>query len=238
LLSSLHEEVLAKDEQIRLLVRASSEAQRGYMEELGNEIHDRVIQPLVTAFQYLQTMQVLARDSGDIQSLALQAGALLKETIQETRLLMERLYPSNHSQVTLSALFQEDLRRMAKDYGWQADFFGKVDVPVPWEVELPLRRVVHEALNNICKHAQSRRVQVSLDEVASELVVEIRDWGVGFDVSEALNGHKVGGLSTMLNRAEKLGGALSIQSAPGQGTTVTLRVPKEILGLREGGSNA
>jgi signal transduction histidine kinase len=95
------------------------------------------------------------------------------------------------------------------------------------EHELAVYRIVQEALNNVVKHAQARHVDVHLKFDAA-LSVSIRDNGVGFalpDRVDALTDQGHFGLIGMRERAELIGAHLTIQSSPGQGTTVELTSP-------------
>jgi signal transduction histidine kinase len=87
-----------------------------------------------------------------------------------------------------------------------------------------LYRVGQEALNNIAKHAGARAVVITLEESATELVLRVRDDGRGFDSGKSFPGHL--GLHSMRERAASVGGVILISSAPGQGTEVTIRVPR------------
>lgn len=86
-----------------------------------------------------------------------------------------------------------------------------------------LYRVAQEALNNLIKHAHATRVDLRLDCSADALTLEVQDDGVGFDPQAEYLGHM--GLHTMRERVVRLGGALHIESAPGQGTTVQVSLP-------------
>ena len=86
-----------------------------------------------------------------------------------------------------------------------------------------LYRIAQEALHNIIKHAHAHTVLLSLSRQDSELILEIRDDGKGFDPAEALPGHL--GLLSMQERAALLGGTCSIESAPAQGTRLRVCIP-------------
>ncbi len=86
-----------------------------------------------------------------------------------------------------------------------------------------LYRVAQEALNNLIKHAHAKRVDLRLHCVEDALTLEVQDDGVGFDPQAEYPGHL--GLHTMRERVVRLGGALHIESAPGQGTTVRASIP-------------
>jgi signal transduction histidine kinase len=90
-----------------------------------------------------------------------------------------------------------------------------------------LYRIAQEALNNILKHAQAHHVTLSLYCVPEQgtVVLEIGDDGVGFDLAE---GRRSGGMGLrgMEDRAEQLGGKLTVDTRPGTGTTVRVEVPQ------------
>lgn len=101
------------------------------------------------------------------------------------------------------------------------DVAGTIRLPVPVEEEL--YRIVQEALNNALKHSGATAVTVRIVTSAERTEIEVADNGKGFD-PDAVSRDRGMGLVGMQERAEKLGGSLSIQSAPGQGTRVTVWV--------------
>lgn len=94
--------------------------------------------------------------------------------------------------------------------------------PVPPEVDSAVLRVAAEALRNVELHAHASRVAVTLSFMAGELVLDVRDDGRG--TAAPADGRF--GLPGMRRRAERLGGELVLESAPGAGTAVGLRVPR------------
>ena len=84
--------------------------------------------------------------------------------------------------------------------------------------------MAQEALNNVLKHAHARHVAVRLDVSPERAVLEVADDGVGFEPSLRNGGGF--GLPGMRERAERLGGTLQVESAPGQGTRVRVEVPR------------
>ena len=100
----------------------------------------------------------------------------------------------------------------------------QVDVgePIPARVSVEMLRVLQEALNNVRKHANARRVVVRLEHRRSSVLLSIRDDGTGFDPAKTLSGF---GRQSMHERAQSIGARLTVVSKPDRGTTVTLRVP-------------
>ena len=94
------------------------------------------------------------------------------------------------------------------------------------DVETALYRIVQEALNNIAKHAQATVVGVLLERTEQSIRVVVADDGRGFDLTGAAgSGTRSIGLRGMEERVTAVGGTLDIESAPGEGTTVSIRVP-------------
>ena len=97
--------------------------------------------------------------------------------------------------------------------------------PQALEMEIALFRITQEALNNVMKHAAARQVVISLSTDETAVCLQIEDDGVGFEPTKG-NGRSNGlGLRTMQERAEALHGRLEINSRPGGGTAVAVRLP-------------
>jgi len=95
------------------------------------------------------------------------------------------------------------------------------------EVEVQLIRIVQEALNNIRKHSGAHAAQVRLWQETDAVMISVEDDGVGFDPALApADGQRHYGLTGIRERAESVGGTLTIRSASGTGTQVVLRVPR------------
>lgn len=100
-------------------------------------------------------------------------------------------------------------------------------VPVPSTVQTGLFRIIQEALTNVAKHSGAKRVSVTFKSLVDTLQVSVQDDGKGFSVARpACNASNHLGLQGMRERAAILGGELKLHSAPGEGTTVTVVVPR------------
>ena len=95
---------------------------------------------------------------------------------------------------------------------------------LPEEMETTFYRIAQEALTNVLRHAKAHHVGVVLERRGEKVVAIIEDDGLGFDVEEAMRCERLG-LLGMRERAEMLGGKLTIESAPGTGTSVYVEVP-------------
>ena len=92
----------------------------------------------------------------------------------------------------------------------------------PAATSASLYRVTQEALANVFKHAKAANVKVSLEFSAEAVQLQVRDDGRGFDAATVTPGN---GLVNMRSRAEELGGSFNLESADGQGSSVTVRIP-------------
>jgi signal transduction histidine kinase len=92
------------------------------------------------------------------------------------------------------------------------------------EQEHHIFRVVQEAVTNALRHASASKVQVSISATPGGLIAEVSDDGVGFDLDATAIRSRRLGLTSMRERAERLGGTLSLDSAQGKGTQVRLVV--------------
>lgn len=103
------------------------------------------------------------------------------------------------------------------------------DANLPAEIHAQLIRIVQEALNNIRRHAMSQQVWVSCREIDGDLILEVRDDGVGFDLDD-IPGPSQHGLKGMRERAELMGADFQIISRPAQGAVVSVRLPLGVIG--------
>jgi signal transduction histidine kinase len=199
--------------------RAARVAER---ESLGRTIHDSVLQALALVNKRARELGRRASVPGsEVQALADMAE-------QQERALRALL----QSEPETPPLGKVSLRTVL-----EASAFGVTGIPVmisrvgtiwlPADHVDELTAAIRQALENSAAHAQASSVTVFADQDEGEIVVSIRDDGVGFDYDEdALRREgKLGLVKSMKGRIEDLGGSMSVQSAPGRGTEVEFRVP-------------
>jgi signal transduction histidine kinase len=99
---------------------------------------------------------------------------------------------------------------------------------LPFSVETTLYRIMQEVLTNVAKHAAARSVSITVDQSPTCVEMIIKDDGKGFNVQETLRSpgsYKGIGLHSMQERATLLTGTFKVESAPGYGTTIIVRIP-------------
>ena len=188
------------------------------------EIHDGVTQLLVSALYWLRTS---ADDAVDDRAGSLGRGVeLVEEALQEARNAIQNLRPELLDDLGLGPSLRALTMRDQNGVEFELDVDDAVGL-APHQ-ETALYRIAQEALTNIRKHAHASRVQLALTEDGDEVLLRVKDDGVGFDGAEARGrpGGTSFGLKGMAERATLVGGRLKVASKPGKGTTLTLRLPK------------
>lgn len=194
-------------------------------EWLAYEVHDRIAQTLASAFQQLQTVESLARPLTQIHEAAVRGSVLIRQAMREARSIMNDLRPPVLEDLGLIPLVEEELRRLEAETGCRATANLYCPVRPPRDVELILYRILHEALVNIRRHAGASVVAVSLHCEPTQARLQVEDNGAGFHVAAELAGKQVGGLISMRRRAELVGGNCRLESQPGHGTRMWVRIP-------------
>ena len=221
------EEALRKSEQtIRKLAKASIRAHEEERQRAALEVHDRISQTLTAAFYHLQALETIPLRDAVAERLLSRASALVRECIGESRNIMEDLYSPVLSDLGIVVVIDEELHHFQEETGCRTQFHATCPDRLPRDVEVNVYRIFQEALMNIRKHAASaREVAVTLTCKNEVVSLQVVDNGPGFDAEAAMPNKRVGGLKGMQRRAELGGGTFEVESSPGQGTTVTVRLP-------------
>lgn len=204
-----------------LELRGGEEAKR-----IGSELHDNLAQPMSVIVleadkamlaheeqdedqlrESLKRVQALARHSFDMMS-------------QEVAML--------HSASGISEDLSKDVERYVTDFErqWGLPIFlelPKCETLVSKTVANQAMRILHEAMSNVLRHARAQEVAVNMKAGQGAIELSIEDNGCGFDVTERSNQHL--GLKIMEERAESVGGRLTIASIIGEGTSVIADLP-------------
>ena len=216
-------------ERARLFARST---QLGAVEErnrLAREIHDTIAQGLTATTLQLESADALL----DIGSSTERAREPLRRALSLTQSNLEE---ARRSVLDLRAAplegrsLSEALQTLVN--GWETETgvpvrFQAVNGsrPLPPRVEVALYRICQEALTNVARHAEARRVTVRLVATPEQVQLTIEDDGLGFDASDTAEDRH--GLVGINERARMLGSALDLSTSPGAGTRVRVTVPLE-----------
>jgi signal transduction histidine kinase len=225
LLTSLADRVGAVVENARLRQRAEQAAVLEERQRLARDLHDSVTQSLYSLTLLTEGGRRLAQ-SGELESVEdyfADLGEIALQSLKEIRLLVHELRPPVLEQEGLAVALQRRLEAVEGRAGVDARLRAKVDVELTASMEQALYSIAREALNNILKHASATEATVRLDANEQRIALEISDNGRGFDPEDVRDMGGMG-LNTMRERAERLGGILTIRSAPGSGTRIRVDV--------------
>jgi PAS domain S-box-containing protein len=229
LLASIGQQIGVAVENGILYNQAEQSAAIAERQRLSRELHDSVTQSLYSVTMYAEASARLL-DVGDTTTAAKHLRELrdtAQEALREMRLLIFELRPLALEQIGLVAALQARLDSVEARGGTKTELLvDGVQTPdrVPRLVEEELYHIAQEALNNALKHSHARHIRVHLHFSDVETLLEICDDGVGF-VPRSASGAGGLGLASLKERAQKIGAALNIDSAPGSGTLVRVIVP-------------
>ena len=219
--------LLATTRQLKALSQRVLEAQEQERRRVALELHDELGQ-LLTAIKINLQLGERYKDKAppDLYSENLR---IVEEALQQVRHLATGLRPSMLDDLGLAPALKWVAEQSASRGGFEVFFHHeRTQVRLASEIETACFRIVQEALTNISRHAQAKRVDISLRRDGPDLLLNVQDDGCGFDLAamkgRALAGGSLGVLG-MQERATLLGGSLSIASSPGGGCAVQLRSP-------------
>lgn len=211
----------------QLLVQAREAGVADERRRLAAEIHDTIAQGLTGIIAQLQVV-ANAPDLGIARTHLASASDLARHSLGEARRSVHNLAPVALEHDGLPDALKKTVTEWAERTGTRAEFTvtGRVE-PLHDEVSATLLRIAQEALSNAARHAAAGRVGVTLTFLGDEVILDIRDDGRGFDPRALPERTRTGGfgLDGMRVRAERIAGALTVESEPGHGTALSARVP-------------
>lgn len=218
-----HVGVVVESARLRQLARqAAVLEERG---RLARDLHDSVTQLLYSLNLFAEVGQESHRagDMDEVDNSLREIREITQQALKEMRLLVYELRPATLEQEGLIGALQHRLDAVEGRTGVKARLLLGEMVELDDHLEEALYHITQEALNNALKHAAATVVTVRLNvDEEQQVTLEIADNGSGFD-QDTLNGGGLG-LVSMRERAEGLGGTITIKSTPGEGTTVEVRV--------------
>ena len=214
-------------EHARLQRQAEQLAVLEERQRLARELHDSVTQSLYSVTLYANAAALaLAAGKGEVAAGYLsELQETAREGMRDMRLLIFQLHPPVLEAEGLVAALQTRLAAVEDRAGLQTQFRVEGERRLPIAIEEDLYWIAQEALNNVRKHAAAQHVTVHLRFTAMSVLLEVIDDGVGFDLQAVRSeGRGSGGLRSIAERTERLGGRLTHESGPGQGTRLAVEV--------------
>ena len=215
----LHRQLVHRAQEYEGLVERFVAVQEAERRRIAAEVHDGVTQPVVSLAMHLAAAAEALAD-GDHAFATRQvatARSLAELAVAETRAALAGLRPPMLDDLGLPEAMQS-LATTSVAAG--ADVTCDVDVSatLPDHVQVAVYRMAQEAMQNVAKHAHAANILLQLRAAGDELVLRVRDDGAGMPTPGV-------GLDAIRERAELLGGTVSVSSAPGRGTDLLVRLP-------------
>ena len=227
--SELLEQSDQLQEQLRQLSRQILSAQEEERREISRELHDVIAQTLTGINVRLAALsKEAATNTKGLDRNIARTQKLVEKSVDIVHRFARELRPAVLDDLGLIPALHSFMKNFTTRTGVRTQLTAFAGVE---EMETARRtvlfRVAQEALTNVARHAKASRVKVSLQKMADGVCMKIEDDGKSFQVERTLhaNGGKRLGLLGMRERLEMVGGKFGVESAPGQGTTITAQIP-------------
>ena len=193
---------------------------------IARDIHDQAGQQVTALRMSLESLASQSIADSTLLAYTARAQRLAEELDETIDFLAWELRPAALERTGLAQALDNLVRGWSVRCRTAAHFesAGAEDLRFPKTIEANIYRLTQEALHNVLKHAKAERVSVFLGRLGDHALVIIEDDGCGFTLPEALSSSGLG-LESMRERASLIGAELQIESAPGHGTSVLVRVP-------------
>lgn len=212
-------------ENARLYEQAQSAAVLEERRRLARELHDSVTQSLYGLTLMAETGRHLATtgDMEQVEHYLARVGETAQQALKEMRILIFELRPVELEKEGLVGALQQRLDTVEKRAGMEAHLLVEGNIQLSPAIEKELYRIALEALNNTLKHSNAKEVTIRLCLTNDQAELVVQDNGQGFspDLAQERGGM---GLKSLRERAERLGGQLTIRSEPGRGTTIAFNM--------------
>ena len=206
----------------RQITEAVIEAQEKERTEIGKELHDNVNQILGASNLYINTAMT---DEEMRQELLGRSTELVSKAINEIRKISKSLITPGLREIGLIESIEDiidDMKATKQELQIELDLQNISEEQIEDRRKLTLFRIVQEQLTNIVKHAKATRVLIRLSIEGVYVVLTVADNGVGFEMGR----HRKGvGITNIISRAELFNGKVEINTAPGEGCTLTVSIP-------------
>jgi signal transduction histidine kinase len=228
-LEQAHKELQDREQVLKTLSNAMAEERADERLAIAGYLHDDLAQVLFRLSIQVDVARKLL-EKNDIPAVRGQLEKI-RESKQETSDRIRALIRDLHRSPLGAKGLAEALESFTDEVGRDADVTYHRDIdemPLPAPIALLIFHIAREAVMNSLKHAQASEFWIGVHEQGDSIVLELRDNGVGFDTqAPGPEGHF--GMAMMRERAQVGGGTFEVQSAKGEGTTITVKFPSSLL---------
>lgn len=219
-------------ERLRELTRQIVTAQEEERLRISRELHDEAGQALTSLKISLDLIRAsLPAEQNDLRQRLAGVAELADSTMETLRTLAHDLRPPGLDAFGLNVALEGLCHDFSTRTNLPVDYRGVELLDLPTTVSLSMYRFVQEALTNVVKHAEAQHASVVLKHADGHLSLSVVDDGHGFVFEpDAPNVRRQGGIGliSMFERAELLGGTLTVETEPDRGTRLTARIPVDL----------
>jgi signal transduction histidine kinase len=198
------------------------EAQEKIRKEISCELHDNVSQLLGASSLYIESA---FKDEGNRLELMKESHQIITNAIKEIRKISHSLQSIFIKNINLEEELYKIISGLEKQQTFKLNSYISVNGNHEYfsiDVRHNIIRIVQEQMNNIIKYAKAKNVYLEIIQTGEEIVLEISDDGIGFDLEKAKRGL---GLTNIFNRIAAINGNCLLKTAPGQGCAWNIRIP-------------
>jgi PAS domain S-box-containing protein len=229
----MERELEASQKHLQELSRKSIEALESDRRTTAKELHDGIGASLAAIkFRLEGIAEEIAQTPQQAVASLNETLSYLQDTIKETKQISAKLRPTMLDDLGLLSTISWFTRQFSEQFG-NIEVRPHIEIreeDIPETLKIVIYRVLQESLHNAAKHSEAKEVYIGLKTDRHQIVLEVVDNGCGFDVSKTLGRHDPlsgYGLSSMIERAEIVGGSLTIDSSPGEGSHIKMILPQE-----------
>ena len=212
----------ARTELLERLVFAQEDERR----RIAREMHDQFGEQLTALTRNIAALKESCASDHSLTEQAETLETIAQQLDRDVDHLVWELRPTALDDLGLRAALDNYIQDWSRRVKISAELHssGLLDDRLPSDAETTLYRIAQEALTNVAKHSRARNVDVILERHGESVVLIVEDDGVGFDPGETERSDRGFGLLGMQERAGLVGAVLQIESTPGSGTTVLVRL--------------
>ena len=214
------------DDQIAVLFRRRAAIQQEERSRIARDVHDHVGQQVTALRMQLELLSAQCESHPAVREQLRKTQHLAEALDRGLDALILQLRPATPPDAGFAAALSAFVSDWSEQFGIAAECetFGDAGRRLQPEAAAHLQAIVQEALHNVVKHARATSVNVSLTRRGDRAVLVVEDNGRGFTPSRHAGADAGFGLVTMRERAELAGGGLEVESSPGGGTTIYVRL--------------
>jgi len=229
-LNSLVTQLEEHNRQLRALSERAIKAQEEERKRIALSLHDDTGQALTMMIINLERMiKATPADALELRDWLQKTHELARRTLDELRKIIYGLRPTVLDDLGLVPAIRWYARTNLEEAGIRTEVSSdQTSIPLDPDVNITLFRIAQEAINNIVRHSSAKNARIHLALQDEQILLEISDDGSGFDVNLASTqaiSKQQWGLLGITERAELVGGVVKIDSQPGKGTRLQVKIP-------------